>query len=88
MVIDTKPKRLTCICRTRRVKVGRSIAFKHDMNSVQRPLKPVVVAFLAAGFNFARGSRVVEVPYDPRTPFLFDGEETLLAVRAWTKGRR
>ena len=38
--------------------VGRSVSFKHDMNSVPRPRDgdaPVRVAFLAAGFNFARG---------------------------------
>ena len=34
----------------------------------------------------ARGRRIEEVPYDPNTPFVFDGEETFLAVRAWTKG--
>ena len=53
------------------------MSFKHDMNSVKRPEDPtsggpVRVAFLAAGFNFAAGQRVVDVPYDPRTPFLFD----------------
>ena len=56
------------------------------MNQIDRPDKPVRVAFLAAGFNFARGRRILDVPYDPHTPFLFDGEETSLAIRAWTKG--
>ena len=57
------------------------------MNSVKRPQHgPVRVAFLAAGFNFAAGSRVRDVPYDPHTPFIFDGEETSLAIRAWTRG--
>ena len=89
--VNVEPARMTSICRTRRVQVGRTVSFKHDMNSVKRPSDPstggpVRVAFLAAGFNFAAGRRVREVPYDPRTPFLFDGEETLLAVRAWTRG--
>ena len=57
--------------------MGRTVSFKHDMNSVKRPEDPtsggpVRVAFLAAGFNFAAGRRVLDVPYDPRTPFLFD----------------
>ena len=73
-VVQTEPTRMTSICRTRRVRVGKTVSFKHDMNSVKRPESgPVRVAFLAAGFNFAAGQRVLEVPYDPYTPFLFDG---------------
>ena len=64
VAVDTKPARMTSICRTHRVKVGRSTSFKHDMNSVKRPQHgPVRVAFLAAGFNFAAGRRVLDVPY-------------------------
>ena len=74
------------ICRTRRVQVGRTTSFKHDVNHMKRPPRPTLVPFLAAGFNFARGSRVLEVPYDAHSHFLFDGEETSLAVRAWTHG--
>lgn len=50
--INTTPPRITTICRTRRVQVGRSIQFKHDMNSIPLPSRPIRVAFLAAGFNF------------------------------------
>ena len=74
------------ICRTRRVAVGRTTSFKHDVNSMQRPPKPTLVPFLAAGFNFASGRRILEVPYDAHSAYLFDGEETSLAVRAWTHG--
>ena len=74
------------ICRTRRVQVGRTTSFKHDVNHMKRPGQPNLVPFLAAGFNFANGSRVLEVPYDAHSLFLFDGEETSLAVRAWTHG--
>ena len=39
---------------------------KHDMNSVLLPPKPVRVAFLAAGFNFAKGRRIEEVCCHPK----------------------
>ena len=74
------------ICRTRRVQVGRTTSFKHDVNHMSRPPRPTLVPFLAAGFNFANGSRIDDVPYDEHSLFLFDGEETSLAVRAWTHG--
>ena len=53
---------------------------------IRRPSRPIRSAFLAAGFNFAKGHRTKTVPYDPHTPFLFDGEETSFGVRAWTHG--
>lgn len=39
---------------------------------------------LSAGCIFTLGKFVEEVPYDPR--LFFQGEETTLALRAWTKG--
>ena len=58
------------------------------MNEMRRSTstEPVRVAFFAAGFSFARGHRITNVPYDYYTPYLFDGEETSLGVRAWTHG--
>lgn len=45
---------------------------------------PVRARFVAAGFLFAPGSFVRDVPYDPR--IYFQGEEITLAVRAFTSG--
>ena len=45
---------------------------------------PLPARFLAAGFLFAPGSFVREVPYDER--IYFQGEEITLAVRAFTSG--
>ena len=58
------------------------------MNEMKRATatEPVRVAFFAAGFSFARGHRIINVPYDYYTPYVFDGEETSLGVRAWTHG--
>ena len=54
-----------CIRRTRRVNVHNTISFKHDMSTCSTPSDgPTRVAFFAAGFSFARGHRVLRVPYD------------------------
>ncbi|WP_296944970.1 GlcNAc-transferase family protein [uncultured Massilia sp.] len=46
--------------------------------------EPVMGCHVSAGFLFARGSFVEEVPYDPY--LYFHGEEQSLAVRAFTRG--
>ena len=46
--------------------------------------RPVRARFLSAGFLFAPGRFVEEVPYDPGLYFL--GEETAMTVRAYTYG--
>lgn len=48
--------------------------------------EPVLMAWWAAGLSFARGHRVVRVPYDCCTPMTFNGEEFSMAVRMWTAG--
>ena len=52
-----------------------------DLISGHRPRR---ARFLAAGFLFAPGSFVTEVPYDPEIYFL--GEESSMTVRAFTHG--
>jgi hypothetical protein len=46
--------------------------------------KPLRARFLAAGFLFAPGKFVEEVPYDPELYFM--GEESAMTVRAFTHG--
>jgi len=50
----------------------------------QKRERPVRARFLAAGFLFASGRFVEEVPYDPELYFL--GEESAMTVRAFTHG--
>jgi peroxiredoxin len=58
---------------------------RFDGESLMRPPeKPLRGAFLAAGFLFAPGKFVREVPYDPF--MYFDHEEVTLAARAYTHG--
>lgn len=47
-------------------------------------VRPLRARFLAAGFLFAPGSFVEEVPYDPELYFM--GEESAMTVRAFTHG--
>ncbi len=47
-------------------------------------IRPVRARFLAAGFLFAPGSFVEEVPYDPELYFI--GEEITMTLRAFTSG--
>ena len=49
-----------------------------------QPDRPVPARFLAAGFLFAGGQFVEEVPYDPDLYFM--GEESAMTVRAYTHG--
>lgn len=46
--------------------------------------EPILGCHLAAGFLFAKGEFIEEVPYDPY--LYFHGEEQSLAIRAYTKG--
>jgi hypothetical protein len=42
--------------------------------------------FIAAGFLFGSSKMLFDVPYDRHLPWLFEGEELLLAARLWTNG--
>lgn len=48
--------------------------------------RPRPIPFLAAGFLFAPGSLVYDVPFDPTLEMLFTGEEILYSARTWTNG--
>jgi len=52
-----------------------------NWQSLHRPLR---ARFVSAGFLFAAGSFVTEVPYDPELYFL--GEEAAMTLRAFTHG--
>lgn len=47
---------------------------------------PMLHPFWSAGFSFARGHFLIQVPYDPYAPMLFQGEESSITVRAFTYG--
>jgi hypothetical protein len=48
--------------------------------------EPTLHPFWAAGFSFARGHFVVQVPYDQYEPMVFQGEEIFMGLRGFTYG--
>jgi hypothetical protein len=54
--------------------------------ALQNAEKPFPIPFMSGGFIFAPGSMVVDVPFDPNLPQLFQGEEIAYTARAWTSG--
>ncbi len=55
-----------------------------DLPNRWKPERPVRARFVSAGFLFAAGRFVEEVPYDPELYFM--GEEAAMTVRAFTHG--
>jgi hypothetical protein len=53
---------------------------------IKNPGHPIKVPFWTAGISFSTSQAIRDVPYDPYTPYLFDGEEFSTAARLWTWG--
>lgn len=47
---------------------------------------PRFAPYIGAGFVFANASFLIDVPFDPFTPFIFMGEELDFSTRLWTSG--
>eukprot|EP01084_Bolivina_argentea_P300687 518556_1 len=76
---------VVAICKTKLL--DRSYMFKHERGHfVHNPSRPVYTIFFAAGFSFAKGHKLKNVPSDPYLPYLFDGEEILMTIRLFTNG--
>jgi hypothetical protein len=48
--------------------------------------QPTIHPFWAAGFSFARGHFVIQVPYDQYLPMIFQGEEISMTLRGFSYG--
>ena len=48
--------------------------------------KPHAAYFISCGFLFCKSQFIIDVPWDPYLPYLFQGEESLLTMRAFTNG--
>ncbi len=48
--------------------------------------EPTLHPFWAAGFSFARGHFLIQVPYDQYLPMIFQGEEINIGLRGFTYG--
>lgn len=47
---------------------------------------PQLQPWWAAGYSFSRGHFIVNVPYDPYQPMIFQGEEMSIGIRGFTIG--
>lgn len=48
--------------------------------------QPTLEPFWAAGFSFARGHFVIQIPYDQYLPMVFQGEEISIGLRGFSYG--
>ena len=64
----------------------RIIRINTGNNCKGEEMHPTQIAYIAAGFFFARAEFLVDVPFDPYLPWCFMGEEIALSLRAWTNG--
>lgn len=77
------------MCKTGYEGVGKLKHLRHGQQPEGRPgihNEPTLHPFWAAGFSFARGHFVVQVPYDQYEPMVFQGEEIFIGLRGWTYG--
>ncbi|NDE17553.1 hypothetical protein EBZ80_21770 [bacterium] len=76
---------LVTVIRSHHTDHNKIIVF--DGASIEKPpARPERSAYIAAGFFFAPGSFVRDVPFDPWLMDVFGGEEILLSARAFTHG--
>jgi len=75
----------TCI-RLRGCDARLHCPIQESMEMSVRPSRPLPTLGLCTSFFFAPGIMPMEVPYDPRTPYLAFGEETLMGMRLYTAG--
>ena len=69
--------------------VGASKHLRHGQQPEGPPGikgQPTLHPFWAAGFSFARGHFVIQIPYDQYLPMVFQGEEISIGLRAFTHG--
>lgn len=53
---------------------------------ISKQSKPFRTPYVAAGLLFGKSLFLRDVPFDPYLPYMFQGEEILLATRLWTHG--
>lgn len=62
------------------------LILKSPSNSRPKGHGPMLHPFWSAGFSFGRGHFLLQVPYDQYLPMVFNGEESDIALRAFSYG--
>lgn len=84
-LVDTRP----IMCNTDFERTGQGVYLRHGAQPERKPTikgSPQLSPFWAAGYSFARGHFVVNVPYDQYEPLIFQGEEISIGIRGFTIG--
>lgn len=82
---NSRPK----MCNTDFNEDNKSFILEHGQQPESDPDvigEPTLQPLWAAGFSFARGHFVVQCPYDPYLPWIFQGEEISIGLRGFTYG--
>jgi hypothetical protein len=89
VTFENKHPNRPIMCKTDYEGRGKLKHLRHGQQPEGRPGihgEPTLHPFWAAGFSFARGHFVVQVPYDQYEPMVFQGEEIFMGLRAWSYG--
>jgi [Skp1-protein]-hydroxyproline N-acetylglucosaminyltransferase len=89
VTFENKHPNRPIMCKTDYEGNGKLKHLRHGQQPEGRPgihNEPTLHPFWAAGFSFARGHFVVQVPYDQYEPMVFQGEEIFMGLRGWTYG--
>lgn len=81
--LDNRPT-TTYLCKARILPILGYLRL--DGFVVAKKKQPRPQPWAAAGFLFAYGRILREVPFDPHLDFVFDGEEIAYSARMWTSG--
>ena len=65
---------------------NQAVIKNHRAQTVSMSTHPRPQPYTGAGLVFGPGRMVIECPFDPFLPFLWDGEEFLYTARLWTWG--
>lgn len=77
------------MCNSKYISQGQNAIFMNHQQPENVPViktVPMLEPYWAAGFSFARGHFILNVPYDPHLFMVFQGEEANIGIRAFSKG--
>lgn len=89
VTFENKHPNRPIMCKTGYEGAGKLKHLRHGQQPEGLPgihNEPTLHPFWAAGFSFARGHFVVQVPYDQYEPMVFQGEEIFMGLRGFTYG--
>jgi len=81
---DKKIKDITALTHTCSINSQKQLISKGKI--ISKITYPKETKYISAGFLFAPYEFLIEIPFDPYLPYLFQGEEPTIAMRLYTRG--